>query len=195
MAFRMFLRRSLTGAMLGVAGVAMVACQSSGPLSALGVGTDGQAGQGNVREDAITQEELRAYCPSVELRQGTAYYNTYQRGGDGDRSRLVYQASISDVTRKCEYGPGTINLNVAVAGRVVPGPVANSGTISMPIRVAVVRGDEVLYSKLHKYEVRVSDTAGATQFIFNDPAIVIPTPQSSNIRVFAGYDEGPYDTP
>lgn len=192
MAFRLILRRFMTGTAVAVAGLAAVACQSSGPLGALNMaGNDDKPPQ----QEQVKQEELYAYCPAVELRQGTAYYDTYQKGGKGDRSKLVYQASISDVTRKCRYGAGTVNIDVAVAGRVVPGPVGTGGTVTMPIRVAVLRGSDVLYSKLHKYQVQVSDTAGATQFIFNDPSVTIPTPDSQNIRIFAGYDEGPYDTP
>ena len=61
----------------------------------------------------------------------------------------------------------------------------------MPIRVAVVRGDEVLYSQLHKFPLAITDTSAATQFVFNDPAVTIPTPTERNIQVFVGYDEGP----
>jgi hypothetical protein len=61
----------------------------------------------------------------------------------------------------------------------------------MPIRVAVVRGDEVLYSKLHSFQTTISDTSSATQFVFNDPAVTIPEPAEQNVRIYAGYDEGP----
>jgi hypothetical protein len=61
----------------------------------------------------------------------------------------------------------------------------------MPIRVAVVRGDEVLYSQLHKHQVAVGDASAATQFLFNDTSVSFPTPQGQDVQVFAGYDEGP----
>ena len=68
-----------------------------------------------------------------------------------------------------------------------------AGTITMPIRVAVVEGDKVLYSKLHEQTVQVSQT-GATQFIFTDPGVNLPRPSGPNYLVFVGYDEGPYNT-
>jgi len=175
-------RRVASGALLG-AMLVLAGCQS---------GNNALEGAGR---DTVRESELRAYCPSVQLREGTAYFSTYQGKAKDDPSKLVYQASISEVTRACTYGEGTVTMNVAVAGRIVPGPAGKAGTITMPIRIAVVQGSDVLYSKLHRYPVSVTDTAGATQFFFNDPAVTIPTPSQRNLVIFAGYDEGPYDTP
>ena len=178
-----------TGAILSIA-VFAAGCQSSDVPGALDVNS------GNTAEkqiETITTDELRAYCPQVTLRSGTAYFNTYERGGDDDRQRIIYQASITDVTRSCTYAPGTLTMNVAVAGRVVPGPKGSAGEIAMPIRIVVVQGSDVLYSQLHKHTVNVG--AAGTQFVFTDPAVTIPLPQERNIIVYAGYDEGPYNTP
>ncbi|PRD45728.1 hypothetical protein C5748_00770 [Phyllobacterium phragmitis] len=145
-------------------------------------------------EQKVSQSELRAYCPNVTLREGTAFFNTYEKGGEKDNARIVYQAAITDVTRACQYAPGTTTMDVAAAGKIVPGPQFKAGTITMPIRVVVTQGDSVLYSKLHKYQVSVSDPASATQFVFNDKGISFPTPAVKDIQVFVGYDEGPYNT-
>ena len=126
----------------------------------------------------------------MTLREGTASFTNYAKGGDGDPTKLVYQASISDVTRSCTRANGTMTIKVAVAGRVVPGPLATAGPVTMPIRVAVTQGDEVLYSQLHKYQVNV-DANSATQFVFTDPNVNIPIPPDGQGRVFAGYDDGP----
>jgi len=107
---------------------------------------------------------------------------------------LIYQAAITDTTRACQYGDGTITIDVAAAGKVVPGPKYRSGTVSMPIRVAVVEGDKVLYSKLHRQSVTTNNDGVATQFVFNDKAISFPTPSKQNVEIFVGFDEGPYNT-
>lgn len=183
-----FVKRAATlGLLLAVAG-----CQSGSGLN-LGLGGVGNnaATDGN---EKISADELRAYCPRVTLRAGTAYYNTYQKGGENDPDKVVYQAAITDVTRSCSYGAGTLTMNVAAAGRVVPGPVAKDGQVSMPIRVAVVQGDQVLYSELHKYDVALTANQPATQFVFNDPNVTFPTPSAQNLQVFVGYDEGPPKT-
>lgn len=167
----------------------LAGCQSDSGVDALDLGA-GQA------EEPVKLSELRMYCPAIQLRSGTAHFNTYQRGGHDDPSKIIYQASIADATRKCTTtDDGMLSINVAIAGRIVPGPQGKAGTITMPIRVAVVQGSEVLYSKLFKHPVNVEDTIGATQFVLSDPSIQIPVPAQQNVLIFAGYDEGPYDTP
>ncbi|GAA5540200.1 hypothetical protein D8666_09485 [Ochrobactrum soli] len=139
----------------------------------------------------ISASELRAYCPTVTLRDGTAFFSTYAKGGDKDPAQVVYQASLTDVTRSCQYGDGNITIDVAAAGKVVPGPKYKSGTITMPVRVAVRQGDQVVYSKLHKQAVTITNGDTATQFVFNDKGISLPMPDKQNIQIFVGFDEGP----
>ncbi len=43
---------------------------------------------------------------------------------------------------------GMMLINVAAAGKIITGPAGAPGAVTMPIRIVVVRGDEVLYSKL-----------------------------------------------
>ncbi|QDZ00520.1 hypothetical protein FQ775_09075 [Nitratireductor mangrovi] len=185
---RRLTRIAALGFLVGVAG-----CQSGGPGGVLDLGLGGGSSTDTSTTQKISAQELRAYCPRVTLRSGTAFYNTYERGAENDRDKIIYQASISDVTRSCTYGAGTITMNVAAAGKVVPGPVAKDGTISMPIRIAVLRGEEVLYSQLHKYDVSIAANQPATQFVFNDPNVTFETPAARNVQVFVGYDEGPAD--
>jgi len=145
-------------------------------------------------EGKVLQSELRAFCPSITVRQGTAFYNTYAKGGDGDASKVIYQASITDSSRSCTRADGNMTIKVAAAGRVVPGPLVQPGTITMPIRVVVTQGGQPIYSQLHQHKVQVSDTSTATQFVFTDPNVVIPIPPDGQARIFVGYDEGPKKT-
>lgn len=196
---RLFAGTALVGFMLAVAG-----CQSSDGGGLLGVGGDTKQAAAKPETGKVTATSLRAYCPKVTLREGTSYFSTYGRGGkkaadsgstdtdqQNDSSNIIYQASITDVTRDCTHANGTMTLNVAVAGKVVSGPLGKPGAVTMPIRIVVMRGTDVLYSKLHQYKVQISDTSAATQFVFSDPAIAVPEPTTANYQVFAGYDEGP----
>lgn len=185
MVFEAVKKRISEGA-VAMALLAMAGCQSGDGSSALDLNAGNSA-------TPVKESELRAFCPPVELREGTAYFSTYERGGekDKDQSRLIYQASISDVTRSCTYPEGMLNMNVAVAGRIVPGPKGRVGTITMPIRVVLLQDGQVVYSQLTKYPVAVNDTIGATQFVFNDTGISIPRPTNTRLIVYAGYDEGP----
>lgn len=159
-------------------------CQSGDGAGALGSAATGAKSAG----EKVTEAELRAYCPKVTLRDGTSFFNVYAGGAKDDPAKLVYQTSISDVTRTCRSDGGAYTMNVAVAGRIVPGPSFTPGTVNMPIRVAVMHGTEVLYSQLHSYPVNVSDGGAASQFVFNDPNVSFTMP-SDGVQVYAGFDE------
>ena len=166
---------------------AIAGCQSDNPDDALNLA----AGQPSSAQEApVRESELRAYCPQVSLREGTASFNTYERGGKDDASRIVYQASIGDVTRNCSYSGGTTTVNLAVAGRVVPGPKGKVGSATMPIRVVMLRDGQVAYSQLFQHSVSIPDTIGATQFVFTNNSITVPS-EARNVVIYAGYDEGP----
>ena len=144
-------------------------------------------------EKRLTASQLRAFCPPVTIREGTSVIANYGKTTDKNPANLIYQASLSDETRSCESDDATMKMNVAVSGKIVPGPKFPSGTVTVPIRVAVIQGTNVLYSTLHKQSVSASPGGAATQFIFNDPNVTFPKPTSQNIQVFVGFDEGPAD--
>lgn len=178
-------------AALGLA-LSLAACQSTSTS-----GTPTTASSNNAEQpkkaDKLDVASLEQFCPRINLRSGTAYYDRYEKGGDGDPNRVLYQAAITDVSRGCTPDNDTVKINAALAGRIVPGPKGKPGTVTVPIRVAVVKGDQVIYSKLFKHEVQTSQNA--TEFIFNDPDIVIPKPDRPDIGIFIGFDPGPYKTP
>ncbi|RUV97701.1 hypothetical protein EOA75_02695, partial [Mesorhizobium sp. M1A.F.Ca.IN.022.07.1.1] len=106
-----------------------------------------------------------------------------------DPAKIIYQASITDVTRDCTHENGQLTMKIAVAGKVVPGPLFTPGTVTMPIRIAVQHGPDVLYSQLHQYQVQVTDPSAATQFVFTDTNVVVPEPTARDYQAYAGYDE------
>jgi hypothetical protein len=109
---------------------ALAGCTTSGTQkSADGSLTD--AGQTRIKES-----ELRAFCPTVSLRDGTAYFNTYEKGGDKDASRVIYQAALTDTTRACQYTDGTINLDV-VLRQVRLCPARNTRAATSPCQCAL----------------------------------------------------------
>lgn len=182
--------RTIIGVALLVASLALAGCQSgaaNGDDAVTGVDTTAPPPP----QGKILQSELRAYCPGVTVREGTASYSNYAKGGQGDATKIVYQASLAEATRTCTRADGNMTIKVAVAGRIVPGPMVQAGTVTLPIRVAVSQGQNVLYSQLQKYQVALTDTQAATQFVFSDPNVVIPIPEDGTANVFVGFDEGP----
>lgn len=140
---------------------------------------------------------VRGTCPQVQLRDGTAYYRTYTKGGakDKDPSKVVMQASLDNTTRECQLNGNEISMEIAAAGRVVAGPEGGPGPVTMPIRVAVVDPDgKVLYSKLTKYRTELPKGSATTQFLFKQD-VTVPADKATSAHVFVGFDDGPYNTP
>jgi hypothetical protein len=138
---------------------------------------------------------VQGTCPLVSLRDGTSFFRTYERGGEDDASRVIHQASLAETTRQCALSGEEMTISVTAAGRVAAGPRGGPGNIDMPVRVAVLDGDTVLYSQLTRYQATIPQGGATTQFVFNDPNVRIPASAASRVRVFVGFDEGPYDTP
>jgi hypothetical protein len=188
MAFRLNNGRFLAGFALAGFILAVAGCQSGDAGGVLGLG--GNKKEKQPEEGKILASELLAYCPKVTLKEDTGYINKYVKGGEDDPAKLTYQASISEVTRSCSRAGGMLTMNVAVAGRVVPGPAGAPGAVTLPIRIVVTHGEEVQYSQLHNYQV-TSGGGQVQQFVFSDPAVTIPDPTDQGIQVFAGFDAGP----
>ena len=183
----------------------LAGCQSGGGLSKLDPGVKDAPPPPSTK---ISEKDLLAYCPTLTLREGTAYYSEYAKGAkkpkpdeddplanpnaqpDNSANR-IYQAAITDVTRSCNYNGGMLTMTVAAAGKVVPGPKAKTGSVTLPIRVAVLRDGEAIYSNLAKYPVQIADTSEAAQFLYSNANVTFEAPAKRNIQVFVGFDAGP----
>jgi hypothetical protein len=79
-----------------------------------------------------------------------------------------------------------MGMTIAIAGKIVPGPLGSVGTINLPLRIQVAQGSGMIYEQVHDFQVAVTDTAGATQFLFTDSSFSMPTPDGS-VLAFAGF--------
>lgn len=143
---------------------------------------------------------MQGACPQVYLREGTAVYTQYAKGvkknvqGLADPNKLVIQATLDATTRQCRQTDQGLVVTVVVRGRVITGPEGKDGTYSLPIRVAATDGDQTLYSELTPFEVTIPPGQGNAQFIFTKDNVVLNASAGSLTRLFAGIDEGPYNT-
>lgn len=147
--------------------------------------------------DAATQSlVVQGKCPDVALREGTAYFSTYAKGGEKDKdpSKVLQQASIADTTRQCRLSGDQMIMTVVASGRLVAGPAGGPGTVELPVRVVVLDGDNVLYSELQRQSVALPEGTLTTQFVVTNSQVTFPATSAGTAQVFIGFDPGPYNT-
>lgn len=192
----------LAGFML--AALAAASCTSSpdaglsGPTGVLGSAQEPQQPEPKpLTEQQIA--DLRSYCPKTVLRAGTETLRLYPEGvteeDDDAELKLRFQANILEVARECNYSGDILGMRVGFAGRVINGPTGDSGAMELPVRIAVTRGEEVLYSQLHTIPVTIHPGSTVATFRFVDSNVAIAKPEHENILIYVGFDEGPYDNP
>ena len=143
------------------------------------------------------RDDLRAFCPPTVIREGTEVFRTYEAGvkkTDPDAARsLRFQSTITRVARECNYTRTTLGMKVGVKGQVINGPTGATGSINVPIRVAIANPStkQVVYSQLHQVQVSIDQGRTNAQFQFVDSQIDIPVPEKRDLVVFVGFDEGP----
>ena len=176
----------------GVFGVslllALAGCNAGGSGLDFGLGGSQAQPQAQQQQQQVAAV-VQGICPNINLRDGTAFYRTYARGGDNDPEKVVYQASLADTTRACVRTASDITITAMVKGRLVAGPAGKAGTINLPIRVTVTDPSGEVYSELTQYPVTLADVNQPTQFIFSKP-VTIPGNVTGLTRVLIGFDEG-----
>jgi hypothetical protein len=124
-----------------------------------------------VRSSPVTAK--REYsCPKAEILEGTVAY----RSGAADTARgVAYQAAIGDIARECALvSEAQIRIRVGVQGRVILGEAGKPGTYSIPVRVAVRKGDQTVYSKMSPASITIPPNDTQTTFIVLDEGILLP---------------------
>jgi hypothetical protein len=183
-------------------GSLVAACNTSGSNVESALGTAGQeTAMSSQQNDLVvdTVQDPRAYCPKSIMRAGTETFNVYPQGvkaDDPDKAgKLRFRATITEVVRECNSAGQMLNIRVGIAGRILSGPSGESGAFNMPVRVAVTRGEDVLYSQLHEVSVEIPTGRTNNTFSYVDGNIVIPKPDKENILIYAGFDEQQVDIP
>jgi hypothetical protein len=167
----------------------LAACQGTDPAKVLNPNPNSGV------DDKTQSQVMQGTCPPVALREGTAYFTKYASGGDGDATKVVHQASISDTTRQCRLSGTDIVMTVQASGRVVAGPAGGPGTVELPLRVVARNSDATLYSELTKTTVELPGGDPTAQFLFTNSTVTFPANLANTVKVWVGFDPGPYDTP
>ncbi|MEM6615305.1 MAG: hypothetical protein AAF619_02115 [Pseudomonadota bacterium] len=133
-------------------------------------------------------------CPIVRLRPGTQSVRRYAPGRELDPQGVRYQATISEGVRECTITTETIAMNVGVGGRIVFGPEGEPGqTLSLPLRVAVVKGSTAVFSQLQPVSVVTNPGETSRPWSSVQRDIVVTREPGDNVedyQIIVGFDDG-----
>lgn len=140
-------------------------------------------------QPALEDKQEDFGCPAVDVLEGTAGYRVGAPTG-GARG-VQYQASIADLSRECAFAGNTVTIRVGIAGRVLIGEAGKPGTYSVPVRVAVKRGDKAVYSNLRRVSVTVPNGESQADFAHIEEGISLPISSkdpSDEYEILVGFD-------
>lgn len=131
---------------LVVCAVALANCGKTASGAKSAVSAFASFGSGPEPPTLPKNSEPEIRCPPVRILAGTE--SLRREDGSGTPQGLRWQASIAKTARECTASGDGVAMRVGVSGRVVTGPKGASGTISLPVRVAVRETSGVTYDKV-----------------------------------------------
>jgi len=139
---------------------------------------------------AATQASKDFDCPSIDYRQGAATLTVNDTKTDNSALNLKYQASFVKTARECDVHGDMVTIRVGVQGRVVVGPAGGPGTVTVPLRYALVReGIEpmTLWTKLFPINVAITSTQLNVPFAHIEEEMTVPIPPPTELSAYVVY--------
>jgi hypothetical protein len=134
-------------------------------------------------------------CPGIEVRPGTEVLRLAPPGREAVPTDLRWQASITLTERECVDGGGRITMRIGIEGNVLLGPQGAPGPVRLPVRVAVIKGDNtVLSSRVVPIDVVVpAGQTGASFAVVDEGTSVVRAPgdRLTDVSVAVGFDPAP----
>lgn len=184
-----FGQRSKRGSVLAIATV-LGACSSTPNLNPGGLlsgGRDLEAEQRSLAEFAPIE-----VCPEIQVRDGTQTMTISERARGSEPGAVRFQATLTKFARECKTTAGVTTVRVGVAGRLLAGLTGATGTVDLPVRVALVRnGSELVSSELLKIPATINP--GEAQVLWSRIVdnLSIPSSQAqARYVIYVGFDEG-----
>ncbi|WP_174293593.1 hypothetical protein [Rhizobium leguminosarum] len=131
---------------------------------------------------------VQGACPQIFMRDQDAIFRTYAKGKKDDAQQIVFQASFGDYTRQCTLNDTNLTMTVVAQLRLITGPAGAPGPVTLPIRVTILDGENLLYSEVTKFPTEIPAGAPGTQVIFRKDGIKMPVGAGALVRVNIGFD-------
>lgn len=127
-------------------------------------------------------------CPPIRVRAGSEAMFYYGNGRTGDAKALQYQGVIDETSRNCVVSNGLITVNMGVVGRVLLGPAGTQSTVNAPIRFAVERDGQAVFSEKHTIPVSIAAPARSAEFVKVLENVAVPYLGGEEITIWVGFD-------
>lgn len=131
---------------------------------------------------------IATQCPPIKVRPGGEAMFSYGGARVGDATKLQYQAVISDTSRNCVVSNGLITVNMGAVGRVLLGPAGRQTSVTVPLRFAVERQGQAVYSEKFSIPVAITPPAEAQDFVKVVENIQVPYLEGDDITIWVGFD-------
>ena len=131
---------------------------------------------------------IATQCPPIKVRLGGEAMFYYGGGRTGDPKALQYQGVIDETTRNCVVSNGLITVNMGVSGRVLLGPAGSQSSVNAPIRFAVERDGQAIFSEKYTIPVAVTPPAQSAEFVKVVEKVAVPYLGGETITIWVGFD-------
>ncbi|MDB5474448.1 MAG: hypothetical protein JWP99_1751 [Devosia sp.] len=131
---------------------------------------------------------IATQCPPIRVRPGSEAMFYYGSGRTGDAKALQYQGVIDETSRNCVVSNGLITVNMGVVGRVLLGPQGNQSSVNAPIRFAVERDGQAIFSEKYTIPVAVTAPARSAEFVKVIENVQVPYLGGEEITIWVGFD-------
>jgi hypothetical protein len=130
-------------------------------------------------------------CPSMVVRTGAS---TWQVPPGTPSTGLRYQASLGQMARECAILGESMTIKVGVEGRVLVGPKGAAGSMTVPIRMALVQEGpqpRSVWTKFYSVPVVIPQGQSGAAFtqVEDDLTFALPSNKNtSNYVIYVGFD-------
>lgn len=179
-------------ALAGLA-VLLTGC-SMGSMFGGGTATNADLQNATATPQAVAQAQTSALpviateCPPIKVRLGGEAMYYYGSGRVGDAKALQYQGVIDETSRNCVVSNGQITVNMGVTGRVLLGPAGSQTSVNAPIRFAVERDGQAIFSEKYTLAVPIVPPSQTAEFVKVVENVTIPYLGGETITIWVGFD-------
>ncbi|QYO77567.1 hypothetical protein [Devosia salina] len=179
-------------ALAGLA-VLLAGC-SMGSMFGGGTATNADLQNATATPQAVAQAQTSALpviateCPPIKVRLGGEAMYYYGGGRVGDPKALQYQGVIDETSRNCVVSNGQITVNMGVTGRVLLGPAGSQSSVNAPIRFAVERDGQAIFSEKYTLAVPIVPPSQTAEFVKVVENVTIPYLGGETITIWVGFD-------